>query len=235
MKAVILAAGQARRLYPLTQDIPKTLLRVNGVTILERQVTALRAAGIRDITVVVGHHEEKVREALGRAVSYISNPYFAATADIVSLWCARKRFDGPFVYMHGDVVFAPAVLQRLLDDEPAAVRLAVEAKECDQEDEKVRIVDGRVVEISKTMPPASADGEFIGLARVSAAAAPGLRQALEALIDEGELETQCVSAVQRLIDLGTHVHVTAVDGMPWCEVDFPADLDHANRNAALFD
>jgi L-glutamine-phosphate cytidylyltransferase len=235
VKAIILAAGQARRLYPLTQDLPKTLLRVGAMTILERQVRTLRAAGIENITIVVGHHEDKVRQALGRTVRYVHNPYFAATADIVSLWCARKQMIGPFLYLHGDVLFGPAILQRLLDDAPAEVRLAIEAKACDPEDEKVRVVGDTVIEISKAIAPALAYGEFIGLARISAATAPALRDALETLVDEGDLETQCISAVQRLIDQGVHVQRTAVDGLPWCEIDYPDDLSAAVRQAALFD
>ena len=235
MKAFILAAGQARRLYPLTKDIPKTLLRIGDRSILERQVAALRGAGIDDITVVVGHHEEKVREALGRGVRYVRNRYFAATADIVSLWSVRAQMQGPFVALHGDVLFAPEILRRLLDDAPADVRLAVDAKPCDDEDEKVRVVGDLVVEIGKAIPLDQAYGEFIGLMRVSAAAAPALREALETLIDDGELEAQCVSAVQRLIDRGTQARMTPIHGLSWREIDYPADFDAALRHAAAFD
>jgi choline kinase len=234
VKAFILAAGQARRLYPLTKDIPKTLLRIGDRTILARQVEALRAAGITDITVVVGHHEEKVREALGRTVRYVRNRYFAATADILSLWSVRAQMTGPFVYLHGDVLFAAEILTRLLDDKPADVRLAVEAKACDDEDEKVRVVGDLVVEIGKAIPLPDAYGEFIGLARVSATAAPLLRAALEAVVDEGELEAQCVTSVQRLIDRGVQVRMTAVAGLPWREVDYPEDFDAAVKQQALF-
>src|SRR5581483_4632086 len=60
-RAVILAAGFDPQLLPLVQDRPKTMLDVKGRTILERQVRALRAAGITDVTVVRGYKKEQVK------------------------------------------------------------------------------------------------------------------------------------------------------------------------------
>ena len=233
MKAIILAAGQARRLYPLTKDIPKSLLPIGGRTILARQVAALRAVGIDEIVVVVGHHEEKVREALGTSVRYVYNRYFAATADIVSLWCARRHMRGPFVYLHGDVLMTRTILERLVREPAGDVQLAVDVGPADAEAEKIRIRGGRVTAIGKALA-ADADGEFIGVARVSGAAAPQFRLELEALVDAGHIEQQCVETIQRLIDAGTEVTVSAVGDEPWTEVDFAEDVEDAVHRAALF-
>ena len=72
--AVILAAGQGRRLWPFTQNVPKCLLDVGGETILECQVRALRSSKIDRITIVVGHQGDRIRTLLGDTVSYVENP-----------------------------------------------------------------------------------------------------------------------------------------------------------------
>lgn len=235
MKAFVLAAGRARRLYPLTKDTPKCLLRVGERTLLERQVALLRSCGVDDITVVTGHHAEKIQRVLGKSVKYVYNPYFAATADIVSLWCVRKLMRGTFLYLHGDVLFSGIILERLLERDGRGVRVAVDRKPCDAEDEKVKVAGDLVVEIGKTIPPAEAYGEFIGIARVSEEAAPRLREALEFLVDDGRLEVQCVEAIQRLIDQGSQISMCGIEGLPWMEIDFYRDFEEAIQNAHLFE
>jgi len=234
VKAFLLAAGRARRLYPLTKDIPKCLLRVGSRTLLERQVELLKAVGIDDVTVVTGHRAERIHEVMGRTVKYIYNPYFAVTADIVSLWCLRKLMRGAFLYLHSDILFSRGILEQLLGGSGGDMCLVVDPKPCDAEDEKVRVVGNLIVEIGKTIPLGKECGEFIGIARVSDGAAPRLREALEFLIDDGQIEVQCTEAIQRLIDQGGRVEMCTVKGVPWMEIDFYRDFEEAVQNAHLF-
>lgn len=87
--AIILAAGQGRRLLPYTQDRPKCLLDVGGKTILERQVEALRSCHVDHITVVTGYLGSKVRDVLGTQARYTANTDFETTSSMYSLWLAR--------------------------------------------------------------------------------------------------------------------------------------------------
>src|SRR4026207_2548386 len=64
VKAIILGAGQANRLLPLTMDVPKALLDVGGKTLIRRQIDALSAAGINEFVVVTGYGAEKMEQAL---------------------------------------------------------------------------------------------------------------------------------------------------------------------------
>ena len=61
MKAIIVAAGMGRRLSPYTDDRPKTLVEINGRSILARQVDAYRAAGVDEINIVRGYMKEMIR------------------------------------------------------------------------------------------------------------------------------------------------------------------------------
>ncbi len=234
MRAIILSAGKARRLYPLCNNKPKCLLPIDDEPLIAHTVAALRGAGVQDISVVTGHYGERVEAALGAEISYVRNPYFSATADLVSLWCARKVMSGAFLYMHGDLLFRPDLLKLVVDCAHEA-RVAVESKDCDAEDEKVRIEGGLIREIGKEVSEAAAQGEFIGIAVFSPGAAAIFRDCVVELVEkEGRVEDQCTSAVQRLIDRGHPVRAVDVDGASWMEVDFLADYDQACEVAHRF-
>ena len=229
MKAIILAAGKARRLYPYSKDLPKCLFDIGGRTILDRQVAALNEYGVKEVIIVTGHHEDKIRKLFRGRAKFLYNRYFAPTTDIVSLWTARGEMDGEFVYLHSDVLFETSILGRLLDDQRAIV-LSVEEKTCDEEDEKVKVDGGLVTSISKEVPLEETYGEFIGLAKYDTEPGGLFVRALEEVVAQGRVEEQCTAAIQHLIDDGHSVHISPVrEGEMWMEIDFIEDLEEARR------
>lgn len=134
MEAIILAAGLGSRLRPLTDDRPKCLVAVNGLSILETQLTALAGAGVSRATVVVGNRADQVRERVGSRhagmpVLYAEASRFAVTGTATSFLCGLLTASrGDFFLLEGDVVFDPAMLDRLAQaqrNEPALVHTAV--------------------------------------------------------------------------------------------------------------
>jgi len=75
-KAVIVCAGLSSRLYPLTLEEPKGLLKVGGLSMLDRSIDVLHESGITDVALVVGYCKNKIIDALGNKVSYIENPFY---------------------------------------------------------------------------------------------------------------------------------------------------------------
>src|SRR5918997_4361933 len=122
LRAVILCAGQGRRLLPLTEFLPKCLLRVAGRPVLEWQLRALAANGIADVTVVTGFGADAVEQALrrmgplGEGVRTLFNPFFAVADNIGSCFLARDllRAAPEAVLLNGDTPVEPAVLRRAL-------------------------------------------------------------------------------------------------------------------------
>src|SRR5512146_1473052 len=104
-RAIILAAGQGRRLWPYTKDRPKCLLDIGGRSIIEHQVDLLAAEGIRQITVVIGYMGPKVQAVLGSRVAYCENDLFASTSSMYSLWLARDAAADGFLVINSDVLF----------------------------------------------------------------------------------------------------------------------------------
>jgi L-glutamine-phosphate cytidylyltransferase len=124
--ALLLAAGLGCRLAPLTEVLPKCLVSVSGVPILERLVRALDSHRFERLVIVTGYRAETIRDYLGEsfgaiAVEYIVSPLFATTNNIYSLWLARHLIDEPFLLVESDLVFDGPLLAPLLQPDRIAV------------------------------------------------------------------------------------------------------------------
>ena len=119
MKTIILSAGQGKRLLPLTADIPKCLLPIQGKKLIEWQIDALSSAGIDRVSVVVGYGADQVEQLLTKRygenrITLIDNPKFAETDNLVSCWIAREEMNEDFFLLNGDTLFEVAVVGRVL-------------------------------------------------------------------------------------------------------------------------
>ena len=124
--ALLLAAGTGSRLAPLTDKMPKCLVPVNEISILERLVDALRLHNFKRLVIVVGHQADSIRNFLGTRtggidITYITSPVYKTTNNIYSLWLARKEIDEPFLLIESDLVFDPKMLKDMLQPDRIAV------------------------------------------------------------------------------------------------------------------
>lgn len=227
-KAIILAAGLGQRLSSLTKEKPKSLLRVNGETILEYQNRVLHECGVENITIVTGYKADQIERTLGFNTSYIYNPFYPITGSLVSLWFAKNEMKNGFVYLHGDVLFHKQILKKLLSTQ-SDISLAVAKKDCIAEDMKVKVNSGRIIEINKSVEASKAYGEFVGLARFSRKGAKKLVIILEKIVREGNLTDYFEYAIQRLVNEGHEVHKCDVNNLPWVEIDFIEDFYKAKK------
>ncbi|MCZ6655074.1 MAG: phosphocholine cytidylyltransferase family protein [Planctomycetota bacterium] len=113
--ALLLAAGAGSRLQPLTDDYPKCLTEVCGVSILGRLVSCLVEQGFRRLVVVLGYRGEQIRDYLelhasGLAVDFVDCREYATTNNIYSLWRASKHIREPFVLIESDLIFDSQLL-----------------------------------------------------------------------------------------------------------------------------
>lgn len=225
-RAIILAAGTSRRLGGLTRSVPKCLLAIGGTTILDLQIATLKRAGIGDITIVTGFCDELVRRHCGPSYAYVRNDVFDRTNSIYSLWLALRERRGAVVVLNADVVFHPKILRALLDAE-APDALAISFQDgLGEEEMKVRVQDGRIVDIRKDMDPAEAHGENVGLVKFSAAGADALFAAADALVQAGVVRAWAPRAFQELCRTRP-LYAVPTAGLPWIEIDFPEDLERA--------
>jgi L-glutamine-phosphate cytidylyltransferase len=224
MRGIILAAGRGSRLNGGAGDVPKCLVTVGGETLLSRNARILRAAGIDDLTVVVGCAAETVRRSMPDA-HFVENPIFAETNSLYSLWLSRPHLTGGFIVMNCDVLLHPQlVLDLLTAKHEDALLLAYREHGTKYGDEemKVRVRCGRVIDISKTMAHDDADGENLGVAKFGSTGARLLMDHAERLIAAGDIKAWVPRAFKEFARQRP-LHAIGTRGLPWTEIDFPED------------
>jgi len=236
MRAVLLAAGAARRMRPLTDALPKCLLSVAGHTILSRAVSILAGCRITRITVVDGFAGDRVRSALRSEFppswfTFVRNSDYETTNNAYSLWLARRPEEESLLLLDADVVFDAQVAGLLIEDGHAN-RLAVRSQgELEEEDVKIRLgKDGRIRDIGKHVSLDRAAGESVGLAAFSARFARRMFDVLERrLLRERRLDEWYESAFLELIEAGEAVYPVDLGSLRAIEVDTPQDLLRARN------
>jgi choline kinase len=228
MKGVILAAGRGARLNGGNGEMPKCLVTLGGETLLSRNIRILRAAGIDEVVVVVGCAAETVRRSCPD-VTFVENAIFAQTNSMYSLWLARELLRDGFVVMNCDVLAHPQLVFDLLSARHEdALLLAYREPGTDYGDEemKVRVRCGRVVDISKSMDPEAADGENLGIVKFGPGGAALLIEEMDKLVEAGEVKAWVPRAFQEFAERRP-LHVVGTRGLPWTEIDFPEDYRRA--------
>ena len=236
MKAIILAAGTASRLRPLTLHTPKSLLKVGERTLLQRSMDALVANGIREFCIVTGYLHEMiedfVRQTYGDSISvtFIYNEVYETTNNIYSLWLARLEAEGQEVLLDSDLLYDGQIVGRILTDGHDNV-LTLIRHELGEEEMKVVMNDeGAITEISKTCNPAQAAGESLGIERMGKAYTTALYKELEVMMNEEHLENTFYElAFLRLIAKGSTFSVLDVTDLFSCELDTVEDFENAKQ------
>jgi choline kinase len=234
MKAIVLSAGQGRRLLPLTAREPKCLLAVDGQRpVLQLQLEALARCGVERATVVVGFGARQVEDFVGSTpipglqVDTLYNPFYALSDNLATCWLGRHLMDDDFLLLNGDTIFEDPVLVRLLDAGPQAIAVTIDEKACyDDDDMKVSVdSDGQLLAIGKRLEPELVNGESIGLLRFRGSGPKLFRQALEATIRApGALQAWYLSVINEIAQEAA-VGTVSVRGMWWREIDSPEDLE----------
>lgn len=243
MKAIILGAGQGKRLLPLTASKPKALLAVGERELVAWQIDALVQSGVREITFVAGFNAPVVARVLdGLRQTYphcrleiLFNPFFRVADNLVSCWLARDAMAGDFVLLNGDTLFEPDLCAALLASPFAPVTVAIDRKPAyDADDMKVELAGTRLVDVGKGLAAARVHGESIGMIRFLGDGGPAFAGALEeAMQDEAALEMWYLSVIARLAR-SMRVETCLIAGHDWCEVDYPGDLERAEAMVAVW-
>ena len=229
MKGIILSAGNGTRLLPLTEQMPKCLVDVGGRAILDHQLDALAAAGVAEAIVVVGYRGIQVADHLAAnppplPVTLVTNPFWAVSSSIGSVWAARAHLAEPFCLMNGDTVFAAPIVAGALAASREGIGLLVEPITAPELDDMLVELDGdRVRAVAKTLDPARAHHRSLGV--VTSAGGDAYRAALDTVIDaENGIHAYHHDVVAHL---ARTVGVTAIVDRHggWQEIDRPEDIE----------
>lgn len=238
MNAVILSAGQGRRLLPMTAEIPKCLLTIESTPIVEWQINQLLASGVDHVTVVVGFGAEKVEHLVSSRytsdqVQTLYNPFYTVADNLVSCWVARSKMTDDFLLLNGDTVFESAVMSRILRSPPQPVTLTTDSKPAyDADDMKVSLRGPQLVRVGKDLTPEQSHGESIGLLLFRGDGPRLFSEAIDrALRLPTALKHWYLSVIDGMARSGL-VWTASIQGLQWAEIDSAADLEQARRLAA---
>ena len=230
MKAILLAAGVGRRLSPLTDTTPKTLIRIGSLTVLERMLDSLIAAGTKDICLVVGHLKDKIKLVVGQnykgaAIRYIPNPDYER-GSILSVWAARNCFDDDILLMDSDVIFERAILEKLAGSKDENCFLIDKNYTESGEEMKIAALDKKVIQIARRITREYDEiGEGIGFLKLSVKYRKEFLEVFKSAVardKDCDYENALDELVRRI-----PVGFEDITGLRWTEIDFEADIEKA--------
>src|SRR4051794_4746500 len=222
MDALILAAGSGRR---LNHGRPKCLADLGGRPLIDHQLQALKWAGVKRVVVVAGHQADAVREALPAGTPVVVNPDYTQTDSLYSFWLAREEVEEEVLVLNGDVLFHPVIARALVRRPRSA--LAYDSRS-GNEDEQMKLIvrGGGLTAMSKMLSPERSCGESVGMVRLSGAATEATFDIAGRLVAAGR-ENDWLPAALNRVAREHRIDCMDVAGMPWTEIDVPADLARA--------
>ena len=237
MKAIILAAGVAFRLRPLTNNTPKCLLNIGGKAILERTIDNLIANDIKEIIIVTGYLEDQIRSFLTETYpdikfNFIYNNIYDSTNNIYSLWMTKELvLNDEIILLDSDIVFDSKIIGLLINSNYENC-LAVRSDH-QLGDEEIKLTlneDKSIKEISKVVEPKNAIGESIGIEKFSRKFVVNLFNILDRMIlDEKKVDVFYEAAFQKAIDNGLKVFPVDVGELGCMEIDTIEDFEDAGK------
>ncbi len=239
MIAIILAAGTGTRLMPLTKDIPKPLLEIGDISLMERMMITCISNDVNEFIIVLGHKKERVlekidylKEKYNVKIEFIENKKYSQTNTSCSVHLATKGLDDDILIINGDNVVDERIISGLVKINETAL-VVDNFKDLNEESFKLRIKNNIIMEIGKGIDIDTASGEFIGISKVSKDDLNLFNSLLEDLIAED---------VQNYYDLAykdlskkSNMQYFYTDGLKWTEIDDKNDWQYAHTLIEEFD
>ncbi len=238
MHVIILAAGRGSRLAQHNPDgLPKCLMEFGGRSLLARHLDLLYRLGIRQTDIVLGYEADSVVEHIATLasrpdVAFHFNPRFKQ-GSILSLWAAQETLTSgqPVIIMDADLLYHPAILQRLVETKKENCYLLDQNFVPGDEAVKIAVRDGLMVEFRKQLASGlSYDllGESVGFFRFGPACAATIAEECALFDTSGLGDAPHEEALRNVLlaDPGAF-GFEDVTGLPWIEIDFPEDITRA--------
>lgn len=235
MKALILAAGMGKRLKPITDRIPKTLIKVEDKPILGHILTNIKECGIEDVLIVTGYKDELIHEYVGNGsrwglnITYCHNKWYNTTENILSVNLASGYLsEDEFILINADDLFSPFILSRLMEKHGDIV-LAVDNQGTVGTEEMKVYTDGngRITAVSKELDPLESYGEDIGIIKFSKIGGRAFLDSIKKIIRERGPHFYFQEAIHDLSTKEYPVNYINIGNEPWIEVDDHFDLKWA--------
>ena len=245
MKAIILSAGYASRLGDLTKELPKSLVNINGKSIIQRQIETFRNNGVKEIIVIVGPNKEKFQL---KDVEYVIDKNFHEHEQLGSLMTASKHFQNDLVISFGDVIVDNNIMKQIIES-TYDIGIAIDLKwkknyenrtqHPKSEADLALIKSNKLTKIKKNLDYVENYqlGEFLGIIKLSNIGSKKILDLFNTLNSsyQGKFhdapsfqKAYLTDIIDELIQTNENVNPIFVDGN-WCEIDTLEDLEIASE------
>ena len=235
MKAIILAAGSAKRLNPLTESTPKCLLSMGNKLIIDYQIEGLIKNEVNEFVMVVGFQSKKIIKHIKttypkETFTFITNDLYTDTGPAYSLWCANAHLSDTVLYLNADVLCHADIIKSVIEY-PKETVTAIQHIPWNLEAVNVVTNDSKeIIEIGKHIDESTSCGEFIGVTKIGKAFNSHLIKVLEKFNDQEEVKKFAADSLHFTIrERGQKMHVLDVTDLPAIEIDTPVDYADAQK------
>ena len=245
MKVIIIAAGYGKRLGKYTKETPKALVKINGMSILDRQIQLLEKEKISKVFTVIGPNKSKFTN---KNFDYIEDNYFERHEQLGSLMEARNHFNDDLIILFSDVLFDQKIISQITNIE-CGIGIGIDlnwkkgyegrTEHPISQADLVEIKNQKIIKIQKNLNLNTNNivGEFIGIIKLSKQSAKEFLNYYENLEKNHIGKFQTANSLNKayltdilldLIDKKYNIMPIMVNGT-WCEIDTPQDLERARK------
>ena len=242
MNVIIIAAGSGKRISKEVENTPKSLVKINGNSIIEYQLSALNRFKFEKIYVITGPYSEKFNL---KNVNYVKDTNFSQHDILCSLMEAKNILKNDVLILYSDIIFEPKIIKQVLDSkEDISIAIDMDWEKAYEgrtehpisEAENVKLENGEIIEIKKNITNESV-GEFLGIIKFSTKGSEIFVKKFDELIKthEGQfqqapsiLKAYLTDMLQELIDSKISIKPVLISGQ-WCEIDTMQDLKNAEK------
>ncbi len=223
MKAIILAAGMGTRFGNLEKINHKTLSKIGGLTIIERQLKILKELGIDEIIIVLGHKSDVLKKNLeGYQLSFVYNDFYEETDTLYSLWCAKNFTDNEFLCLYADLVFEKEIVLNLINNN-YEISLLIDNQKNHADSHSVFVVDKFVKSVRSKSE--RCNSQFVGIVKFSKNGSIALNKILDNFHKQNNLDGEIIRIFEKLIDDSFPLHACFTNNQKWFNVNDLSQLE----------
>ena len=240
MKMLIVAAGQGTRLRPLTNHVPKCMVKYKNKSIIKYILDAAKSCGIKDIAIINGYKSEVLESYLkSEKLNFFTNKNYDTTNMVSSLFTAQEYMNDDLIISYADIIYNKDILEKLINskdnfsvviDRKWKELWSIRMENPLDDAETLKIKNENIVEIGKkAYSYDEIEGQYIGLFKISKKIIHQVIKFYHNLDKEGSYDGKnfdnmfMTSFIQLIIDNLLNVTPLFIDG-GWIELDSLSDL-----------
>jgi len=220
MKAIILAAGKGSRLTKERKISHKSLLKINNLSLIERQIKILKKNNISEIWVVTGHNSEHIKQEIAKyGVNFLYNRNYKKTDTLESFLMAKHVMNDEMITLYADVIFEEEVFLDLLNTEKFDITLSIQKIKCNEEDMKTHVKGNLVEKIDKKLQTEFSNSRYAGIAKFSRNGCKIFKNVLEKFEEQKCLDGDISKVFEEIIKNELPIHANFTDNKLWINVN----------------